>query len=476
MVGLRFEPRSYYRRNLQWNLNHPLWGTKENLVNRFFAALLLMLSAVAFAQSPQIKSGAAVFIEPMGGYETYLAAAIVRKHVPVDVVADRSKADYIITSNVSHRTPSQPKVVVNDNSVNKNAVNSTNVNNSNNDAWNQGSELGRQIAAERRAAHAALGATSASISVMDAQSSQIVFAYAVGKAGSRNQIQSTADACAKHLKEFIDKSGKRTTAAQSPSLPVPVAPLPSPLPLPSGNSTLSGQSIETLKERAASGDAGAQFELGAAYFSGQGAPPDYAIAASWFRKAAEQGDAGAEYGLGGLYSEGAGVPKDYATAASWYRKAAEQGNDGAQMELGEAYSDGQGVPKDYAQAAVWWRKAAEQGNADAQSELGHSYSVGQGVPQDYAQAAVWWRKAAEQGDAKAQAALGVAYSDGNGVPQDYAEYYFWLDIAAAGNLAGKKQGAVVELKKDAAAHLSKEILLQTQVRARKWFEDHGTKP
>jgi hypothetical protein len=52
---------------------------------------------------------------------------------------------------------------------------------------------------------AARGATSAGISVIDAHSSQIVFAYAVGKAGSTNQIQSTAEACAKHLKTFIEK-------------------------------------------------------------------------------------------------------------------------------------------------------------------------------------------------------------------------------------------------------------------------------
>jgi len=33
----------------------------------------------------------------MAGYETYLAAAIGKKQVPVILVADKSKADYIIT-------------------------------------------------------------------------------------------------------------------------------------------------------------------------------------------------------------------------------------------------------------------------------------------------------------------------------------------------------------------------------------------
>jgi hypothetical protein len=56
------------------------------------------------------------------------------------------------------------------------------------------------------AARAARGATSASISIIDAHSSQIVLAYAVGKAGNTNQIQSAAEACTKHLKEFMEKS------------------------------------------------------------------------------------------------------------------------------------------------------------------------------------------------------------------------------------------------------------------------------
>ena len=86
-------------------------------MNRLFVFLLFACSVVCFAQAPQLKSGSTVYIEPMGGYETYLAAAIVKKHVPLVVVMVKDKADYIITSNVSHQTPSQPGVVVNDSSV-----------------------------------------------------------------------------------------------------------------------------------------------------------------------------------------------------------------------------------------------------------------------------------------------------------------------------------------------------------------------
>jgi hypothetical protein len=166
--------------------------TRRIPVNRFIAFLLIMSSVVAFAQTPPLaKSGATIYIEPMDGYETFLAAAFAKKEVPLIVLADKSKADYIIMSTLSHRTPSQPAVV----------LNNTNVNNGGNDAYNRGME-------QAAAARAARGATSASISMIDVHSSQIVFAYSVGKAGNTNQTQSTAEACAKHLKAFIEKPTK----------------------------------------------------------------------------------------------------------------------------------------------------------------------------------------------------------------------------------------------------------------------------
>jgi len=173
-------------------------------MNRIPVFLVLASSAICFAQMPHIKSGAAVYIEPMDGYETYLAAAFTKKHVPLIVVADKAQAEYIITSSVAHKdlTGSQPAVVVNN--TNTNVANG----NANGDsAWNQGWEQGRERAAARAAERRALGETSASIAVLDARSSQIVFAYAAGKMG-KNQLQKTAEDCAKNLTKFIEKPGK----------------------------------------------------------------------------------------------------------------------------------------------------------------------------------------------------------------------------------------------------------------------------
>lgn len=159
-------------------------------MNRFIIFVLLTASIASFAQTPHIARGATVYIEPMDGYEIYLAAAIAKKQVPIVLVADKGKAEYIIKSTVNNSRPAQPAVVVN---------NTNNANNNGNDAFNQG----MQRAAEARAARPT---TSASITVIDTHSSQIVFAYAVGKAGNTNQIQSAAEASAKHLKEFIEKN------------------------------------------------------------------------------------------------------------------------------------------------------------------------------------------------------------------------------------------------------------------------------
>jgi hypothetical protein len=175
-------------------------------MNRLFGLFLLSFSVVGFAQAPRMTSGATVYIEPMDGYETYLAAAFVKKRVPLVVVLDQRKAEYAITSSVNHRIPNQPAVVISNTNVNNTTVNSTNVRNGDDDVWNQAKER----AQARSAARAALGSTDVSISVIDARSSQMVFAYSVGKHGTSHQTQSTAEACAKHLKEFIEKSDKPT--------------------------------------------------------------------------------------------------------------------------------------------------------------------------------------------------------------------------------------------------------------------------
>lgn len=171
---------------------------KGTPVNRLFASLLLAFSVVAFAQAPHLNSGATVYIEPIDGYETYLAAAFAKKQVPLIAVVDKDKADYIIKVTVIQKNPSKPAVVVNNT-----------VNNGNNDSGGGGffGGLASGIAkgSEESASH---GSTSVSISVIDPRSSQIVFAYSSGAYVNVSQLQRAAEASAKHLKQFIEKPKK----------------------------------------------------------------------------------------------------------------------------------------------------------------------------------------------------------------------------------------------------------------------------
>lgn len=244
------------------------------------------------------------------------------------------------------------------------------------------------------------------------------------------------------------------------------------------------QSIDALRAQADKGDAQAQATLGFYFEYGLFVPKDCSQALFWYRKAAEQGWPGAQMRLGAQYLGGsrtggpieACVSKDLAEGAAWYRKAAEQGYANAQCDLGWLYETGSGVPKDYRLAAFWYRKAAEQGDADSQFHLGVLYYNGQGVMQDYVQSAVWFRRAAEQGDHGAQTSLAMSYMNGQGVPQDYAEAYFWSDLASVDTHSEPGYKTAIDVRDAAAVKLTPTVLMQTQARARKWFEDHPTKP
>jgi TPR repeat protein len=160
----------------------------------------------------------------------------------------------------------------------------------------------------------------------------------------------------------------------------------------------NGQEVSALEQKAKSGDAKAQVQLGLAYATGDGIPQNEAESVKWFRMAADQGDAGGEYYLSEMYATGRGVPVDFAEALKWLRKAADQGEAHAQYNLAAMYVQGLGVSKDDVEAAKWMRKAADQGLAAGQFGLGSMYAHGKGVTESASEAANWYRKAVEQGD------------------------------------------------------------------------------
>jgi len=133
-------------------------------------ALLIVTSAgqPAWAQAA-IPRGASIFIEPNTGFEAYLIAAIQKKKVPVTVVMDRAKAEYIVTASIEHgKEPS----------------------------WAQTWILKKHQRNE-----------DASIYVVEVRTQAVVFAYSVHKYDARRGEQSAAEAVAKHLGEKV-RSGK----------------------------------------------------------------------------------------------------------------------------------------------------------------------------------------------------------------------------------------------------------------------------
>ena len=80
---------------------------------------------------------------------------------------------------------------------------------------------------------------------------------------------------------------------------------------------------------------------------------------------ANQGDAEAQYNLGVAYYNGEGVEQSHSKAVYWWKKAAEQGDEKAQYNLGNAYANGQGIERSNRQAIYWLGKACENGFEEA---------------------------------------------------------------------------------------------------------------
>jgi hypothetical protein len=138
----------------------------------------------------QIAPGSRIVIAPMGGFETYFAAAMREKKVPVRLTLDKDSAQFFV---VSTETEWHGFVYGSGGSA----------------SW---SPTGGSAA--HGAAASSTRGLEASIMLIDAKTKDVVWAYEVhknshgglllGTHAARGQ-QSLAEACAKHLKEFIEK-------------------------------------------------------------------------------------------------------------------------------------------------------------------------------------------------------------------------------------------------------------------------------
>ena len=107
--------------------------------------------------------------------------------------------------------------------------------------------------------------------------------------------------------------------------------------------------MDAVRNKAETGDASAEYELGRSMLSTMPTDSELASAMPWFRRSAEQGYAPAEYMYGDIFREGRWEnPKQL---AYWWTKAAEQGNIDAQLWLGVFYEQGRNdLERDYVEA------------------------------------------------------------------------------------------------------------------------------
>jgi hypothetical protein len=115
----------------------------------------------------KIPSGSRVYVAPMGGFESYIVAGIMKKKVPVAIVADREKAEYEIKGAAESQKAGWAKIVF-----------------TGNDSTNE----------------------EASVTVTEIKTGAVVFAYSVHKGNSVRGKQSAGEAIGKHLNEAIGKN------------------------------------------------------------------------------------------------------------------------------------------------------------------------------------------------------------------------------------------------------------------------------
>jgi len=218
----------------------------------------------------------------------------------------------------------------------------------------------------------------------------------------------------------------------------------------------------------------AQYEMGAAYRTGDGVPMDVEGSLVWYRKAAAKNHPKAIYDLALHYLgektnpasmvfadeymlraaraghreaqfqcatscfRGDSAASQFEDGKQWLAKAAENGWARAEFGLFQLYYSGAppgpacpAYPKDTAEAVKWLRRAAGHDNLQAQAVLAVMLIRGTVVEQNKAEAERLLRNAAEHGYAQAQNDLGFAIQNGDVNTKDLVEAAMWCRLAEA---------------------------------------------
>ncbi len=138
----------------------------KNLSLLFLLVLVATVNCLAQETEKQIPANSKIFINSMKDeFEKFLIAAFTAKKVPLEVVFDRDKADFELTGTSESKKASTAKKII----------------------------MGSWHSSEQ-----------ASVTVVNLRSGVAVWAYSVNKSNSNHGKKTTAESCAKHLKEKIE--------------------------------------------------------------------------------------------------------------------------------------------------------------------------------------------------------------------------------------------------------------------------------
>lgn len=132
-----------------------------------------LVALILFTALPSLAFSdfARLYIEPQDGFESYISAALIKKKGPLILTVIKGEAAYILTSAVIK--------------VGESA----------------GGKIARCLAVWCAGIQ---GTQTATVQLVDPLTNEVLWAYNVRKSGSHN-FQSSAEAIAKHLKEFLSK-------------------------------------------------------------------------------------------------------------------------------------------------------------------------------------------------------------------------------------------------------------------------------
>lgn len=132
----------------------------------------LVAQGQSVATAPAASGGSPrIYIPPQAGFESYISAAIIKKHVPAVVTQDEDEAQFVLTSTVDSKHESTGSIVARCMFLYCSGI---------------------------------TGTQTATVQLVNAKTHEVAWAYNVRK-GAAEAYQSTAEAIAKHLKQFLEQ-------------------------------------------------------------------------------------------------------------------------------------------------------------------------------------------------------------------------------------------------------------------------------